>query len=609
MKSSRTRLTTRIGILIGIEVALIAGSFTFLAAVEGQNALIGNSINIAGKNRFLTAASLLETESYLLGNAEKQDVDAAMASLEENIFVLRDGGQADGITLSPLKPEFGDDWQQVYGDWIAYKELADNLASGPPPDTGAAVQDLEAAGARLVASSDALANELGEFARAQSQNLVMLQIALGALNIGVHLFMLYQIVRILRPIRSLRDATAEVKKGNLDVMVDRPGDDELRDLADSFNSMVQSLKESTHQLKMSKQKYQEMYDKAPDPYRSIDSEGRIVDCNEAYVRTLGFGRKEEVIGRLIFEHTAEQSIGDMQKSFEEWKKTGTVANRQMWMKRKDGSVFPVSLSATSIYYEQTGDLIGSNTVIIDESEQYRATKMLEQANEELRSIDRIKDEFINVAAHELRTPIVPIILNAEDMAEELKDDARVTAILRNARRITRLANDILDVSRIESNTFKVNKTATNMVTAMQSAIEDASARVTEGRQVKIVLENRLDAEQENAMVDVGRMDQVLANLLENAVNFTEAGQITVAVERKGMDLHVSISDTGKGIDAAIQDKLFQKFVTKSDRAKGMGLGLYLSKAIVEAHGGRMWAENNKGGRGATFSFTLPAGDA
>lgn len=224
--------------MIGIEVALIAGSFTFLAVVEEQNVLIGNSINIAGKNRFFTAISLFETERYLAGNSEKQDVDAAMADLESNILVLRNGGEIDGIMLSPLRSEFGDRWQQVYDDWLAYNELVDNITLSTPPDADVTMQYLQSTGARLVASSDALVSELGEFSRAESQNMVALQIALGALNIGAHIFMLYLIVRILRPIRSLRDATAEVKKGNLDVKMQQSGSDELRDLADSFNSMV-----------------------------------------------------------------------------------------------------------------------------------------------------------------------------------------------------------------------------------------------------------------------------------------------------------------------------------------------------------------------------------
>ncbi len=350
-----------------------------------------------------------------------------------------------------------------------------------------------------------------------------------------------------------------------------------------------------------------MYDKAPDLYRSIDGEGIVIDCNEAYVKALGFESKEDVLGRSIFEHTAEQSLDAMNESFQEWKRTGKVTNREVWMKRRDGSVFPASLSATSIHSDQTGELIGSNTVIIDETEQHKSKRALEQAYEELRNVDRLKDEFINVAAHELRTPVVPIILNAEDLAEELKGDPRVDAILRNARRITRLANDILDVSRMESNTFKVAKSPTNIVAMLQGAIQDASVRIPDKRPLKIVLINRLESEVDGKVdVDAGRMDQVLANLLENAINFTESGQITVSVEKDAGYLRVSIADTGKGIDPEIRDRLFQKFATKSDRAKGTGLGLYLSKAIVEAHGGTISAESNPGG-GSVFSFTLPAG--
>jgi PAS domain S-box-containing protein len=591
--------------LIGVEVILIASSFSILAIIEGQNVLIGNSINIAGKNRFLSSVSLLEIQAYLTGRAEKQDVDSALNNLEANILALRDGGEIEGVQLSPLRPEFRDSWQQVFDDWLVYRNLVSDITSAAP-SSGQSTQELDAASTALVTSSDALVKELGEFSRNESQNLVSLQIALGALNIGVHTFMLYLIVKILKPIRSLRDATAEVKKGNLSVSVDKSSTGELRDLAESFNSMVESLRTSTHELSLSKQKYQAMYDKAPDPYRSINGDGSIVDCNWAYVKSLGFKKKEDVMGHSIFEHTADESLEDMRKSFEEWKRTGAVTNRQVWLKRSDGSTFPASISATSIYDEQTGELIGSNTVIIDESEQYMARKTLEQANEELRNIDKIKDEFINVAAHELRTPVVPIILNAEELAEDLKDDARVSAILRNARRITRLANDILDVSRIESNTFKVNKTSANIVAMIRGAIEDASARIPEGRPLKMVLESKLgSADEENVLVDTGRMEQVLSNLLENSVNFTESGQITVRVERKGQDLQISVSDMGKGIDPTIRDKLFQKFVTKSDRAKGTGLGLYLSKAIVEAHGGSMTAENNADGRGATFLFTLP----
>ncbi len=251
----RSGLATRIGILIGIEVALIAASFSFLASVEGQNVLVGNSINIAGKNRFLSAISLLETERYLAGDADRQDVEAALSNLEANILALRDGGEIDGIMLSPLRQDFRDDWQQVYDDWLAYGILVDGIISAPP-GAGPAVSDIEAASARMIASSDALVKALGEFSGRESQNLVALQVGLGALNIAVHLFMLYLIVKILKPIRSLSDATLQVSRGNLDVRIEGTGSGELRNLAESFNSMLQSLKESTRQLELSRKKYE-----------------------------------------------------------------------------------------------------------------------------------------------------------------------------------------------------------------------------------------------------------------------------------------------------------------------------------------------------------------
>ena len=178
-----------------------------------------------------------------------------MSDLEQNIIVLRDGGETDGIKLSQLRPEFGGDWQQVYDDWLAYKESVDSVTS-TLPDTGASMQEAESASADLVASSDALVNALGEFSRAESQNLVTLQIALGALNIGVHIFMLYLILKILRPIRSIRDATAEVKKGNLEVEVEQSGNDELRrnsltatDIITTLCARIRACQTTRHRLK------------------------------------------------------------------------------------------------------------------------------------------------------------------------------------------------------------------------------------------------------------------------------------------------------------------------------------------------------------------------
>lgn len=237
---------------------------------------------------------------------------------------------------------------------------------------------------------------------------------------------------------------------------------------------------------------------------------------------------------------------------------------------------------------------------------------VEKMKEELKEKDRLKEEFINIAAHELRTPVLPIILTSEDLADEIDADKsdKVNVILRNAKRLKKLTDDILDVSRIESNTFKLNKSRTNMVNLVQDIVHDARSRIQSSQKVNIIFQPKL-SEKYEILVDREKIRQVITNLISNAVDFTDSGTITVVLQENGAPMNsieLEVIDTGKGIDESVKDRLFQKFVTKSNKAKGTGLGLYLSKAIVEAHGGKISGENNKDGKGATFAFTLPVDD-
>lgn len=231
---------------------------------------------------------------------------------------------------------------------------------------------------------------------------------------------------------------------------------------------------------------------------------------------------------------------------------------------------------------------------------------LRGAYDRLKEQDILKDEFINIAAHELRTPVLPIMLSAENLADSMPEDNNVKVILRNANRITKLTNDILDVSRIESNTFKLQKQRTNIRRLIEEVIEDAQLRIPQQQKLNIVLVSAVPVEMEELIIDRSRISQVLVNIVDNAVNFSDEGSIRVSLERNGREpdlVRISVIDPGKGIDPTVKDKLFNKFISKSARAKGTGLGLYLCKAIVEAHGGTIRGENNPD-RGATFSFTL-----
>ncbi|MFL6319842.1 MAG: ATP-binding protein [Nitrososphaeraceae archaeon] len=290
----------------------------------------------------------------------------------------------------------------------------------------------------------------------------------------------------------------------------------------------------------------------------------------------------------------------------------------------------------------------------------RVNNELASANEQIKSRQEITKEFINIAAHELRTPTQAImgysellqILIEEDEGEEEQiignnnpnisstvkglDEQKkkaLEAIFRNATRLDRLEKQILDITKIESNTLTLGKERFNLTEKIRDTVADFIANEMrrdsgyDKNNIKIEFETETGAERGGAVekdifidADKTRVYQVIANLLRNAIKFASKGGVitittdvitkqadadgTVGGGERGQVVIVKIKDNGTGIAANILPKLFTKFATTS--SEGLGLGLYVSKKIVEAHGGRIWAENNPDGKGATFAFSLPA---
>jgi signal transduction histidine kinase len=256
-------------------------------------------------------------------------------------------------------------------------------------------------------------------------------------------------------------------------------------------------------------------------------------------------------------------------------------------------------------YSKTAELKGTNESLIE------SNKKLESANKQLESHDKMQKDFINVAAHELRTPIQPILglaqvlrsrrdkdnNNSKEMAEEVY---LLDVMIRNARRLQRLAEDILDVTKIESHSLILRKERFNLIDLMSEVIQDIRNQINNG---KVKLIHQFDKDFIFVEADRSRISQVVYNLLSNSLKFTEEGTISVVVEEKDSHATISIKDAGTGIDSEIFPRLFSKFASKS--FEGTGLGLFISKSIIEDHGGKIWAENNVDGKGATFSFSLP----
>lgn len=271
-----------------------------------------------------------------------------------------------------------------------------------------------------------------------------------------------------------------------------------------------------------------------------------------------------------------------------------------------------------------------------QSEVKRRTKELNElneqlgtANEQLKVHDKMQQEFINVAAHELRTPIQPIIglvemLRSKQDLQESERHQILDVLSRNAKRLQRLANDVLDVTRIESHTLKLNKEKINLISSIQDTVEQYRENLGNRSSINMKFSYekshpKQDGQEERSIIvniDKNRIIQVISNLLDNAIKFTkqeEGGRtdILITVEQTSNNKNgkmngqviVNISDNGVGIDPKLLPKLFSKFVSKS--FQGTGLGLFICKSIIEAHGGKIWAKNNANGIGATFSFSLP----
>lgn len=265
-----------------------------------------------------------------------------------------------------------------------------------------------------------------------------------------------------------------------------------------------------------------------------------------------------------------------------------------------------AISALILYFSK------SNRAL-DERVKQR-TDELQKANQKLETSNLLQKEFINIAAHELRTPIQPLLgladllgsgfVDGKDKIEITKPE--VDMIVRNAKRLEQLSSDILVVARIDNNSLELHKEQVNLIEKITRVIEDLQSYIST-KSVRLVFapSERVMSEDGGIMVqaDRSKLFEVLSNLIRNAVKFTDEGTITVTLDKKDDYAIVSVIDTGKGIDSEIMPRLFTKFATKSDA--GTGLGLFISKNIVEAHGGKIWAENNPGGKGATFTFTLP----
>jgi signal transduction histidine kinase len=514
----KDRIIFKLAILIAIEVLLVVGSFGVSTYIESQSTAIGNTINLAGKNRYLTSNLLLQFEKVNDGSAQIESLRNASDALDENISFLRSGGNvspsssssssSDNIFLTPLSSKYFGKWNEINENRIALNLYAELL--GQPDNTNVAstgngrtsepqltsssttpteffndMTSIQSTASQLIASSDDLTRQLGEDDRTNSQNLVFMQTIFIIAIILVGGIILYVMKRLLQPLDLIIEATKEVRKGNLSIapIANCNGKDEIGILAASFNSMINQLAE----------------------------------------------------------------------------------------------------------------------------------------------YNRMQKQFISIASHELRTPLQPILGLSDVLRSSVgdNDEARQLAdkIFYNAKRLRSIIDNVLEATRIEKQLTTLNKERVDVNDLLEYVIKDARYQVsTSNKNIRLELfidgnynsDDRSDIAEDNVPnaifidADRARLTQVFTNLLNNAIKFTTEGVISITLKRQSDTKRVVllIKDTGAGIPSERFARLFAKFGTES--VTGTGLGLFISKSIVEAHGGTIWGQNNEDGIGATFGFTLPS---
>jgi two-component system, OmpR family, sensor histidine kinase VicK len=289
--------------------------------------------------------------------------------------------------------------------------------------------------------------------------------------------------------------------------------------------------------------------------------------------------------------------------------------------RKESFVIEIKDNSKETFGEAIGFATYSNSkpTVLSYISIFESFWLQTEIYKKVKETEQMQKDFINIAAHELRTPIQPILGFVEILKDKAKDENQkelLNIVSRNAKKLKQLTEDILQVSKIESQSLQLHKEYFNLNELVKNIIHDFKNQINKENKHITKLELKTNEKEIIINADKSKVNQVIYNLLNNAVRFTikkekynEAtnnGKISITIESKGNQVTITVKDNGQGIDEEILPKLFTKFATKSETG-GTGLGLYISKSIVEQHGGRIWTEINRGiDKGAVFKFSLPA---
>jgi PAS domain S-box-containing protein len=408
----------------------------------------------------------------------------------------------------------------------------------------------------------------------------------------------------------LNKAIMKVARGDYSVQIEvSDNNDAFDSIALGLNMMVDDIRNNIMERERAEEAMR-IKDKAiSNSINAIamgDLKGNLTYINGSFLRMWGFTDEKEVLKRSALEFwQAGEKVAEVMKALTE---KGSWLG-ELVAKKNDGTLFDVQLSG-SMVTDESGNPICMMASFIDITQRKRFEKALKEYAQKAEEANQKKTQFVSDVSHELRTPLAAIkgftstVRSDKDMDPDTREDFLKT-VDEEADRLTRIINDLLDLSRIESGRIKLKKENIKLTDVIKKNVEVVRPQVEEKHlQLKAELPDKIPF----VLADSDKISQVIINLLGNAVKYTKRGKVSISAQEEDGHVKVEVADTGVGIDKDDLSKVFDKFMriekTESEE-KGTGLGLSIVKALVEIQGGEVFVESELG-KGSKFGFRLPA---
>ncbi len=446
-------------------------------------------------------------------------------------------------------------------------------------------------------------------AQTSANSLMLLRLGLAMIAALAGLFLLEKMILSRLTFLTKRVAIIGARK-DLSVRVSMPGKDEFASLGNTIDSMLEALKSAQARVKESEEKYHNLFKQSREAIYVLDAKGRFIDANQSALDLLGYSREELLKSNVIRLYA---NSDDWKRLLKELIQKGSLVDYEVRTRRKDGREIDCALSVVP-RLGKDGRIIGYQGTMHDITEKKQIAdtlRRLYQKEKELREaleaeIKR-RTEFTRALVHELKTPLTPVVASSEILATDLKEEPWLSLaknVYQGALKLNDRIDELLDVARGEIGMLKLRPFVLTLVPLLREVTQSFTPLASlHGQNFHFEVPDSLAP----VNADENRIRQVLTNLLDNAVKFTpRGGSITLRAREQDSQLVVEVEDTGTGISRSEQVKLFVPYYRSEgdQRLSGLGLGLALSKMLVELHGGKIWVQSEEG-KGSTFSFSLP----